>query len=663
MLQKLRERTSGWVATIVIGLLMIPFLFVIDQRYLGGMGANNVAQISAPPSWWKSAPSWWPVSMLWQHEEISIEDFNKQFNRLRQQQQQLLGEDYDPREFASEENKRRVLDQLIDARVMQMAASQAGIRIDDDSVYQYISAIPAFQREGRFDQFLYQQTLAYQGFTPLGFQTEIRNELLQASIANALAQSAFVSRKEMEDFLKMMRETRDVEFVRLPHPAPDTEAVGDDEIQQWYDSHSQDFMRPESISIEYVEANAADMLVPEPNEATLRTRYEAEKARFAEPEQRLASHILIKIDANADAAAQQAAEDKIKLLIEEARKPGADFAALAKANSEDLGSRDNGGNLGWVERGIMVPEFEEALFSMTDGEIAGPLKTNYGYHAIQLRETRPAKETPFEEVRSELAEEQLKIDREHAYNALLGHLTDAIIENPSSLTFASEKVGLPVRRLGPFSRTSATGIATDPAVLRVAFSDDAIHDGTASDPIEIGKNRDHNVVIRVVEHTPAQLEPLEQVRDRVVAAIRADRTEKAATAAAEAFLEELRNGRKLTDIATQNGMEVDRISGLPRGNMFPAPGANQAIFSVLAPEDENTPSFGKVRVTNSGDYLLFAVTKVIPGNIDEIPESERMAVQAQFAQFRGNTDAQDFVQTMRKRFRITIQEAQLQSQQ
>ena len=104
MLQKLRDGTSGWVATAIIVLLMIPFLLVIDQSYLGGMGANNVAQVKAPPKWWQGAPEWWPVSKLWEHREVGVDEFRQRFEQERQRQRQELGEAFDPRQFETVEN-------------------------------------------------------------------------------------------------------------------------------------------------------------------------------------------------------------------------------------------------------------------------------------------------------------------------------------------------------------------------------------------------------------------------------------------------------------------------------------------------------------------------------------------------------------------------------
>ena len=433
MLQKLRDKTSGWIVTVIMGLLMIPFLFVIDNSYLGGVGAQNVAKVSAPPSWWQSAPSWWPMSFLWSHHEVSVEEFRTRFEQARMQAREQQGDNFDPREFETAENKRAVLDQLIDEQVVRLAADDAHIVIGDAAVRDYIAAIPAFKRDGKFDGDQYRLTLA-QGNpprTPAMFEQLVRTSLQQSIIPSALAQSGFATKGESERLLKLLGETRDVEFAILPAPAADTAPVDDAQIKQWYDAHPRDFRQPESVSIEYVELNAASMpAVAAADEAALRRRYDEEKARFVKPDERLASHILI---ANGPGAEAKAAK-----LAEEAKKPGADFAALAKANSTDPGSKDVGGDLGWVERGVMVKPFEDALFAMQAGEIRGPVKTDFGYHVLQLREIKGGEGRPFEEVRDQLAAEQLQADTERQFNELGGKLVDLVYKNPTVLDSAAK---------------------------------------------------------------------------------------------------------------------------------------------------------------------------------------------------------------------------------
>lgn len=657
MLQKLRDKTSGWIVTVILGLLMIPFLFVIDSSYLGGVGAQNVAKVAAPPTWWRSAPSWWPMSFLWQHHEISAQDFRTRFEQARQQARQQQGEDFDPREFESTENKLAVLDQMIDEQVVRLAGEQSGIVMSDSTVRETIGTIPAFLGpDGKFSQDQYRLRLATGNppRTPAQFEAEVREQLQQSVIPSALQGSGFVTTVEAEQLMKLLGETRDVELAALPELPADTAEVTDAQIKQWYDTHGKDFRQPETVSLEYVEINAATLPpATAADEATLRKRYADEKARFVAPESRLASHILIAADAK-DPAALKAAEAKATRIAAEAKAPGADFAALAKANSDDTGSKSTGGDLGWVERDAMVKPFEDALFAMKVGEISAPVKTEFGYHVLQLREQKGGQERPFEDVRDELAAEQLKADSENAFSDLSGRLVDQVYKNPTSLEGAAAALKLPLQTVGPFTRATASGIAANPAVLRAAFSDVLVQDGTVSDPITIAPN--HSVMIRVTDHSAEQALPLDKARDQVIAAIRADRTRQASAKAADALLAKLTAGQTLQALAASEQLQVSPLPGLPRTQPVPTPEINRAVFAAKAPS-EGKPSYGKVAV--QGRYVVYAVTKVTPPDLSQVTAEQKEQFKQQLDQVDGMASAKAFVQAMRKHYKVQIEEGNL----
>src|SRR5690606_29776478 len=280
------------------------------------------------------------------------------------------------------------------------------------------------------------------------------------------------------------------------------------------------------------------------------------------------------------------------------------------------------------------------LFAMQPGEVRGPVRTDFGWHVLQLREVQAGSARPFEEVRDELAREQAQADRERAFSDLTGRLTDLVYQNPSSLEPAARELGLEVRTLGPFSREDTIGIAASPEVKRAAFSEMLIEDGTASDPIEIGPQ--HSVLIRVLEHEPAAARPLAEVRAEVEAAVRADRRAKAAVAAAEAALERLRAGEALAAVAGADA-QLMPLSGLPRG--APAPEAGKPSFGALA--------------LPAGREAVFAVNAVHPGKPEELPQEQRKLLRQQFAQLEGAAAAEDYVRRIRGQFKVQVEESQL----
>lgn len=657
MLQKLRDKTTGWVATAIIMLLMVPFAFFGMEQYLFQQNDTAVAKIQAPPKWWSSAPSFWPMTMLWQRVEITPDEFRTAFEQARQQQRESQGEGFDAREFEDGDNKRRILDELIDQRVLQMASDRAGIAVGDTLVRDTIQGIPAFQVAGKFDPQAYRLALAAQvpARTPREFEQMVRDDLQQSLLPSRVAQSAFVTPVELERVLKLLGEKRSFSFVGVPAPTADTAPVTAAEIKRWYETHPDDYRMPEAVTLEYVEIDASKLPVATADEAALRERYEQQKSQFGASEQRAVSHILVRVEAGADAAAQTAAERKATELAAQAKQPGADFAALARAQSDDAGSKAAGGDLGWIEKGVMGKEFEDAVFAMQPGEISGPVKTDFGWHVLQVREVKQGDAITFEQVREQLANELAETERERAFNEINGKLIDQILKNPSTLAPAARAAGLQVQTIGPFASGQGSGIAAHPAVVRAAFSDTLVQDGTVSDPIEIAPN--HSVLIRVKQHTPARTLPLEQVGERVVAAVRGDRLDKAAMAAADAMVAAIRGGKSLQALATERGLVANELKSVPRGAPVPDAKTSEAIFMVPAPSaGKVTP--GKVLLAD-GNYAVFAVSQVIPGDPKEATAQERAGLQQQLAQLTGGEDAEALLRALRDGMEIKVIESRL----
>lgn len=657
MLQALREKSSGWIATIILGMLMIPFAFFGMEQYLFQRSDTFVAKIEAPPSWWSSAPDWWLVrKALWQKEEISADQFRTRFESLRQQQRQAAGENFDVREFESLDNKRKVLESLVDESVLRMATEREGIAIGDAQVRDTIESIPEFQIDGKFDLQRYRLSLAsgVPPRTPAEFDQQVRDTLKQQLLASRLRGSAFVTNTEGQRLISLLSETRDVSYAVLP-VSVDTAPVTAAEIASWYKANPDDFRSPEMVTIEYVDIDAATMAPPvAADENMLKTQYEQDKARFIEPEQRLTSHILVKIEAGADA--EKAAEAKAKALAVQAKAAGADFAALARQNSDDGGSKDAGGDLGWIaQNGQMAKAFEDAVFATPTGTISGPTKSEFGWHIIQVREIKAGREMPFEQARPELERMLAESARERAYNELSGKLVDEVLKSPASLAPAARSANLPVQKLGPFARGQGTGIAANPAVLRAAFSEALIENRMVSDAIEIAPN--HSVLIRVVEHTPERVQPLGKVGPQVVAAVRADRAGKAAEAEAEAALARLKKGESLAAIATAKQWAVSNVPAVPRNAPVPDPVAAEAYFQVPAPAAGKT-SPGKARGQN-GQMIVFEVTKVGKGSADEVTPEMRAGFLRELAPRIGEQDVLAVGKAERKRMKVEIAEDRL----
>jgi peptidyl-prolyl cis-trans isomerase D len=637
MLQSLRDKTSGWIAPAILILLIIPFAFFGVENYFQQNVATHVAKVG--------------------DQEIGQDEFRARFEEFRGQMRQAMGENFDAREFESAENKRRVLDRMIDEELLRQASERLGVTVSPAQMQKEIARIPAFQSEGRFDPDTYRLVLTSQGMTPRGFEERVRKEMLLQALPTQLVATGFVTGEYVSRYLALRDQTRSFSWVELPTPA--AESIGeitDADVQAWFDGHASDYVSPETVALEYVEIDAAKVEVPTTvDEATLRERYEDQKARYIEAEQRLASHILVKVAADADADAVKAAQAKAADLVAKARAAGADFAALAKENSDDPGSKNTGGDLGWVEKGIFEPAFETALFAMQANTISDPVKTAEGWHVIQLREIKPETGKPFEAVRAELEKEYLDGERERIVSDLAGKLVDVIYRDPSTLATASSELNLPIQKTEAFTRAGGTGIAANPKVVDAAFSDAALNDGQASDPIEIAPG--HQVVVRVAEHVPAAPRKLEDVRKAVRAAIVADRLGKAAKAQADAALAELKGGKTLDAYATEHKLEVKTADAVGRTAATVNAAVLQQVFQLPHPA-EGKPTLGLADLS-ADRYALMALSAVQDGDPAKTEAEARTAMLEQLSQALGGAEANAFVQALRKNTPIEVVEERM----
>ena len=636
MLQKLREKTSGWIAGTILVLLVIPFAFFGVENYFTQQAATYVAKVG--------------------DTEIGPDAFRSRFEELRRQMQQVMGEQFDGREFESAENKRRVLDRLIDEELLRQASERLGAIVTPAQLQKEIGQIQAFHRDGKFDLETYRSLLAAQGMTPRSFEDRVRRELATQSIPAQVAASGFVGEDYVSRYLALRDQTRSFDYLTLPTPSAETAGdIDDAQVEAYFKEHADRYVEPERVSLEYLEVDASKLEVPvSVDEETLRQRYDEQKTRYVEPEQRLASHILIKVDANADADAQKAAQARASKLVEEARTEGADFAALAKANSEDIGSKNTGGDLGWVEKGIFDPAFEAALYALAPNQVSEPVKGADGWHVIQLREIKAETGKPFEEVRADLEREYLEGERERQFSDLSGRLVDVIYRDPTTLAKAADELKLPIQRTESFTRTGGPGLAANPKVLEAAFSDSVLVDGTVSDPIDLGA--EHTVVIRAVDHVPAKPQTLETARDAVRAAIIIERVAAKAKEDAEATLAKLRAGEALADIAKARDLELKTADKVGRVGATVDPAISQFAFGLPHPAQDK-PSVGQVEV--AGGYVLVSLTAVTDGDPTATPADSRTALAEQIGQALGGAESTAFVQALRKVAEIEVVEDRL----
>src|SRR5690606_8693797 len=343
------------------------------------------------------------------------------------QLQQMLRDEIPPEFVRSQQVM--LLDQFIRQPLLTQRAEEAGYRVSDAALARRVMETPQFQVDGKFSKDRYNALIRSVGMTEAQFEQEIKTELLIGQLQSGVIDSAFVTPTELDRRYALEKQAREVAYALIPAKEFASEVkVTDEQIESFYEQNAAQFMLPEKADVQYVELTReqAEGEVTVTEEA-LRDYYEQTKDRFESPERRRARHILITTEGGAEDAQ---GEKKAAELAEQARA-GGDFAALAKQNSQDPGSAEQGGDLGWAQRGMFVGPFEEALFTMQPGEIRGPVKTQFGYHIIKLEDVESGGVQSFEEARAELEEEYRAAQAQSAFYDATQRLADLAF---SSLT-------------------------------------------------------------------------------------------------------------------------------------------------------------------------------------------------------------------------------------
>jgi peptidyl-prolyl cis-trans isomerase D len=635
MARTLHEKFSGPFVKVVLGIIGVIFGgFFGIQQYFNPRSETYVATVNG--------------------HEISQDEFRERYNNYRAQMQRMMGAQFDAQAFDTPERKRELLDQLINEQLLLQANDKLGAVVPVSAVRDEIMGIPAFQADGKFSADQYRMLLAAQRKSPEEFEQSVSQDIALRQLTGQVALSSLVTDSDVNAYLRLRDQTRDFWFVKLPKPDAGT-PIAEADIAAYYKAHGSDFMTPEEVSLDYVELDAAKMQGDvKPDDTALKQMYDAQKSKFVSAEQREASHILIAVGKNADAAAQKAALAKAEA-IEKELKAGKDFATLAKADSDDLGSKAQGGDLGWLEKGVTDPAFEAALFSMKKGDVSDPVKSEDGYHIIWLRDVHAQAVRSFDEVKAELAKKYVDEQREHQYSDISGKLTDAIYQDPTSLAPAAKTLGLTVQKTALFSRNGGTGIAANPAVVKAAFSNNVLAEGNSSDPIELGT--DHIVVVRVDQHVKPEPKPLDAVREQIRATLVQQQVAKAAKERADTLLARLQKGEALDKVAAEIKLAPVEEKGIGRNAANLEKPLIDAVFALPLPATGKSEP-GMVAL-HDDVYALFQLDAVKDGDPSKLDPRTREAALNQLRQGLGYEAVSGFIDSLRKAAKIEIAENRL----
>ncbi|MDD5213917.1 MAG: SurA N-terminal domain-containing protein [Methylococcales bacterium] len=608
MLTKIREKSQGAFAGVILTVICVPFVLWGINNYINDGQESPVASVGKKD--------------FYQH------DVTKAVEKYRQS---LGGLAIDEASMKSQ-----ALSKLIKDEVLLQYVHHKGLTISDDAIRDFIHTLPYFQTDGKFDEAKYKSMLSSQRMSSPEFVSQIKNALVMEQFQKSVLESSFATPYDLERVFKIQNQQRDVEYVTVP-VAASTQTPSDDAIKTYYDAHQTQFQVPEQMSVEYIELTLEDLAkTVEVTDEKVKAFYEEQKAQYSTPERRRVAHILFEINDKQDE--KTALEKATKTKADLASK---DFATLAKELSDDKVTGKDGGDLGLFSAGVMEKDFDNAAIALKQGEISAPVKSQFGYHLIKVIELTPEQIKPFESVKAEVTKAYQKSQAENLFYQQGEVLTESAYQNSDNLQASASQLNLTIKKTGLFTKMQGEGIAAEEKIRNAAFSDEVLN-GTNSTPIEV--SNDHLVVLRMLEHKAAENKPLEQVKPEIVKAVQLEQAQQKAIETAKEIKTKLLAGETLTKVAADYKLPVKKEVGLTRMkkdfNVF----LNEAIFKAAKPVSDK-PSIFTVGLA-SHEQVVVSLTKVQEGTMTEDDKKKIELAKKNISKAVGDSEFNSLINTL-----------------
>jgi peptidyl-prolyl cis-trans isomerase D len=613
MLQKIRDNLQGTIAKVTIAVIAVPFaVFGIEAFFTGG--EPKVATVG---------------------DEVITQRELEQAIEL--QRRRLVGsaeENVDPAELEDAKLRGPVLDSLIERKLLGQVASRSGFRVGDAMIDRIILDDQSFQESGKFSQERFQGILASNGLTPTYYRNLLREELLINQVLGGFATSDFSTEAEIREVARITQQSVDVRYLTVPletvGAAPEVPA---DRVSAYYDANKADFRTPETVGLDYLELRIEDLYQKVP-EDEVKAEYQRRLADYKDAEERHAAHIMI----------SSLEDEKAKARLGELRariEKGEDFATIAREASEDVGSAQDGGDLGYSGGDAFPAEFEQALTALKPGQVSEPLRTESGWHLVKLLDVR-AKEAPsLADLRPEIESGLQKKAAKPLFIEKSEQLADLTF-NSEGLADAAKSLGLAVKQGPVISRRGAEGLFADSRLINAAFSEDVLKSGQNSDVIELDDG--HALVLRLREHNAERQQEMAEVEAPIRALLAESIRRERALQRAKGLLAELGSGTGLETLAKRDSLQWQVALEHRRGAPDLPKELGDAVFT--ASRTEGGAGAGTV-VMPAGDVVVYQVSNFREGELERIPAEQQLQLRSMLAQSRGAAAAAHYRQRLR----------------
>ena len=567
---------------------------------------------------------------------ITMMDFDNAKRQYLDNFRRQMGQSFKPNMLDTAEARASILAALISDRAISLEIASEYMNVGEADAINLVKQAPAFQRDGKFSTEAYQQFLNSMGKSDEQFVLELRRDLTRQMLLSTVSQTTQASNTVAQRIHDLLTEERTIRTFEIkPTAFLKSVSVTDAEAQSYYDQNKSLFAVPESVDIEYVVLSPESYKNIKASEDDIKTFYEQNLQRFSTPEERRASHILIAVNnEKTDADAKKEADEIYKQLQADPSK----FAQLAKSKSADPGSARQGGDLGFFQKGMMVPEFDNAVFSGKKGDLVAPVKTQFGYHIIKIVDVKPAQAKPLKEVRAEieaLYQQQAAI---RAFAEDAENFSNMVYEQSESLQPVAERFGLKIQTVKNVTRDFEDQLI-NPNVIEALYGFDVLEDKRNSNAIEVASNT--LLSARVTAHHKPTVKTFDEVKSDIVTTLKNQKATQAARAQGSADI------AKLLDKKPASAKFGDKtVISRERPGVF----AYEVVTAALRPQADKLPTYTGVQ-TQDGSYFVIEVQS--SKKIEASPEQLAMR-KAELAQLYSNPEQAAFISGLETKFGTQI---------
>ena len=626
MLAIIRDKATGWIAAVIIGLLVISFAFWGVSFYSGQAGELNVAKVN--------------------DVDISFQSFQRSFSQLRKQMQSVLGDSLSLEEDTLIKNQ--TIEKLIESELINQLVIDSGLNITNEKLVESIKNIEFFRNEEGFDRIKYERSINSIGMASSIFEAQLRMDLLSEQLQAGFFETTFILEPELENILRLESQSRDITYTILSLPSfiEDGE-ISDSDIDTFYQANPSLFTQPEQVKVAYLELNIKELAKDiEANEEVLRNFYNDNKGDYDVVEQRSVRKLFVKTGEKATNENKTKAEAVITSVLELVNE-GKDFEEIVKQSARE--TLEFSEHI-FMSKGIMGKEIDEFLFNSEEGAVSKVIETKEGFNIVKVVEIRGGSENKYENSAQKIKEDYKNKQAELQFFELSDQLTTLSYENSDNLEIAADAIGKEIINTDYFARDNdLEGLLSDPLIISKSFDLELIRSRNNSDVIELSDN--HIVVLRVLEHKEPAAKPREDVRDEVIASIRLKLAREKINETGDRIVVELKSGVNPESVISYSGIEWTTTEKVKRDDMFINRAILRSIFEAGKPNSDK-PIITSQRL-GSGDYAIIVILNAYDETL-EVDEELKKSTDLKLRHILSTNEWQDLLRDVRNNTNIRI---------